>query len=105
MGLELLQEIKPAWAFRIKGTSSAALDPAFASQVIQVHRVLGWNMDRVNVHGGRPVLRDNTLTYLCPARRIASTWSESTTTWATWLNVGARAAEGKSCAQSIELVS
>ena len=26
---ERLQEMKPAWAFRIKGTSSAALDPAF----------------------------------------------------------------------------
>ena len=105
MGLELLQKIKPAWAFRIKGTSSAAHDPAFASQAIQVHRVMGWNMDRVNVHGGRPVLRDNTLTYLCPARRIASTWSESTNNWAALHNVGARVAEGKSCEQPIELVS
>jgi acetyl-CoA C-acetyltransferase len=81
---ERMQEMKPAWAFRIKGTSSAALDPAFmglgpinackqlilksklsvkdldlveineafASQSIQVHREMGWNMDRVNVHGG-----------------------------------------------------
>ena len=81
---ERMQELKPAWAFRIKGTSSAALDPAFmglgpinackqlilkarisvadldlieineafASQSIQVHREMGWNMDRVNVHGG-----------------------------------------------------
>jgi acetyl-CoA C-acetyltransferase len=81
---ERMQEMKPAWAFRIKGTSSAALDPAFmglgpinackqlilksklsvkdldlieineafASQSIQVHREMGWDMDRVNVHGG-----------------------------------------------------
>ena len=81
---ERMQEMKPAWAFRIKGTSSAALDPAFmglgpinackqlilksklgvkdldlieineafASQSIQVHREMGWDVDRVNVHGG-----------------------------------------------------
>jgi len=81
---ERMQELKPAWAFRIKGTSSAALDPAFmglgpinackqlilksklgvqdldlieineaiASQSIQVHREMGWDMSRVNVHGG-----------------------------------------------------
>jgi acetyl-CoA C-acetyltransferase len=81
---ERMDEMKPAWAFRIKGTSSAALDPAFmglgpinackqlimksklsvkdldlieineafASQSIQVHREMGWSMDRVNVHGG-----------------------------------------------------
>jgi acetyl-CoA C-acetyltransferase len=74
----------PAWAFRIKGSSSAALDPAFmglgpinackqliikshcsvqdldlieineafASQSIQVHREMGWDMNRVNVLGG-----------------------------------------------------
>lgn len=81
---ERLQEMKPAWAFRIKGTSSAALDPAFmglgpinackqlilkskisvkdldlieineafASQSIQVHKEMGWDLARVNVHGG-----------------------------------------------------
>jgi acetyl-CoA C-acetyltransferase len=81
---ERMQEMKPAWAFRIKGTSSAALDPAFmglgpinackqlilksklsvqdldlieineafASQSIQVHKEMGWDLARVNVHGG-----------------------------------------------------
>jgi acetyl-CoA C-acetyltransferase len=79
-----MEEMKPAWAFRIIGTQSSALDPAFmglgpvnackklitkahctvndidlieineafASQSIQVHREMGWNMDRVNVLGG-----------------------------------------------------
>jgi len=79
-----LKELKPAWAFRIKGTSSAALDPAymglgpinacrqliarascgvndldlieineaFASQSIQVHREMAWDMNKVNVLGG-----------------------------------------------------
>jgi acetyl-CoA C-acetyltransferase len=81
---ERMPELKPAWAFRIKGASSAALDPAFmglgpinackalimksklsvgdidlieineafASQSIQVHREMGWDLSRVNVHGG-----------------------------------------------------
>jgi acetyl-CoA C-acetyltransferase len=81
---EKVKELNPAWAFRIKGSSSAALDPAymglgpinackqliarvncsvkdldlieineaFASQSIQVHREMGWDMDKVNVHGG-----------------------------------------------------
>ncbi len=81
---EKMKELSPAWAFRIKGTSSAALDPAFmglgpinackqlihkaqctvqdldlieineafASQSIQVHREMGWDMNRVNVLGG-----------------------------------------------------
>jgi acetyl-CoA C-acetyltransferase len=79
-----LKELKPSWAFRIKGSSSAALDPAymglgpinackqlilrancgvndldlieineaFASQSIQVHREMAWDMDKVNVLGG-----------------------------------------------------
>jgi acetyl-CoA C-acetyltransferase len=79
-----MAEMKPAWAFRIKGSSSAALDPAymglgpinackqliakahcavkdldlieineaFASQSIQVHREMGWDMNKVNVMGG-----------------------------------------------------
>jgi acetyl-CoA C-acetyltransferase len=79
-----MKELQPAWAFRIKGASSAALDPAFmglgpinacrhlitqaqcnvndldlieineafASQSIQVHREMGWDMDKVNVLGG-----------------------------------------------------
>jgi acetyl-CoA C-acetyltransferase len=79
-----VKELNPAWAFRIRGSSSAALDPAymglgpinackqlitranctvkdldlieineaFASQSIQVHREMGWDMDKVNVHGG-----------------------------------------------------
>ncbi|MFI5305379.1 MAG: acetyl-CoA C-acetyltransferase [Nitrospiria bacterium] len=81
---EKVKELNPAWAFRIRGASSAALDPAymglgpinacrqlitrvncsvkdldlieineaFASQSIQVHREMGWDMDKVNVHGG-----------------------------------------------------
>lgn len=81
---EKVKELNPKWAFRIKGSSSAALDPAymglgpinacrqlldrarctvkdldlieineaFASQSIQVHREMGWDMARVNVHGG-----------------------------------------------------
>lgn len=81
---EKVKELNPAWAFRIRGSSSAALDPAymglgpinacrqliarincsvkdldlieineaFASQSIQVHREMGWDMDKVNVHGG-----------------------------------------------------
>ncbi len=81
---EKMKDLRPAWAFRIKGSSSAALDPAFmglgpinackqliekshcsvqdldlieineafASQSIQVHREMGWDMDRVNVLGG-----------------------------------------------------
>jgi acetyl-CoA C-acetyltransferase len=79
-----IKEINPAWAFRILGSQSAALDPAymglgpinacrqllararcsisdidlievneaFASQSIQVHRDLGWDMSKVNVLGG-----------------------------------------------------
>jgi len=81
---EKMKELNPAWAFRIRGSSSAALDPAFmglgpinackqliesakcsltdldlieineafASQSIQVHREMGWDMNRVNVLGG-----------------------------------------------------
>ena len=81
---EKMKELNPPWAFRIMGTSSAALDPAymglgpinacrqlilraccavndldlieineaFASQSIQVHREMGWDMEKVNVHGG-----------------------------------------------------
>jgi len=84
MSKERMKEFAPAWAFRIKGASSAALDPAFmglgpinackqliykakctvndldlieineafASQSIQVHREMGWDMDKVNVLGG-----------------------------------------------------
>jgi acetyl-CoA C-acetyltransferase len=79
-----MDELKPKWAFRILGSHSAALDPAFmglgpinasqgllqkvqcsvndldlievneafASQSIQVHREMGWDMDKVNVLGG-----------------------------------------------------
>jgi acetyl-CoA C-acetyltransferase len=79
-----MKELKPAWAFRIIGASSSALDPAFmglgpinacknivtqaqcsihdldlieineafASQSIQVHREMGWDMNKVNVLGG-----------------------------------------------------
>jgi acetyl-CoA C-acetyltransferase len=79
-----MKELQPAWAFRIIGASSAALDPAFmglgpinacknivtqarcsvhdldlieineafASQSIQVHREMGWDMNKVNVLGG-----------------------------------------------------
>lgn len=81
---EKVAELKPAWAFRIKGSSSAGLDPAymglgpinackeligrsqlkvsdldlieineaFACQSIQVHREMGWDMNKVNVLGG-----------------------------------------------------
>lgn len=81
---EKMAEMKPQWAFRILGSQSAALDPAymglgpinacralvskahcsigdldlieineaFASQSIQVHREMGWDMDKVNVLGG-----------------------------------------------------
>jgi acetyl-CoA C-acetyltransferase len=81
---EKMKELNPAWAFKIMGSSSAALDPAymglgpinacrqliarancsvddlelieineaFASQSIQVHREMGWDMDKVNVLGG-----------------------------------------------------
>lgn len=81
---EKMAELKPAWAFRILGTQSSALDPAymglgpinackaligkakcsvadldlieineaFASQSIQVHREMGWDMEKVNVLGG-----------------------------------------------------
>jgi len=79
-----MEQLKPAWAFKIMGCSSAALDPAymglgpitacqqlikrahcavkdldlieineaFASQSIQVHREMGWDMNKVNVLGG-----------------------------------------------------
>ncbi|MGO9614517.1 MAG: acetyl-CoA C-acetyltransferase [Dissulfurispiraceae bacterium] len=79
-----MEELKFPWAFKILGTQSAALDPAFmglgpinacqavmnkssytlndldlievneafASQSLQVHRALGWDMDKVNVLGG-----------------------------------------------------
>lgn len=79
-----MKQLNPAWAFRIVGSSSAALDPAymglgpinackkliarvnctvndldlieineaFASQSIQVHREMGWDMNKVNVLGG-----------------------------------------------------
>ncbi len=81
---EKMKQLNPAWAFKIVGTSSAALDPAymglgpikackqlvakvdctlndldlieineaFASQSIQVHREMGWDMNKVNVLGG-----------------------------------------------------
>jgi len=81
---EKMKQLNPAWAFRIVGASSAALDPAymglgpinackklmarvhctvddlnlieineaFASQSIQVHREMGWDMNKVNVLGG-----------------------------------------------------
>jgi len=79
-----MKELSPTWAFRIRGSSSAAIDPAFmglgpinackqliaraqcsvtdldlieineafASQSIQVHREMGWDMNKVNVLGG-----------------------------------------------------
>jgi len=79
-----LNDMNPPWAFKIIGSQSAALDPAymglgpihacqlllarghcsandidlvevneaFASQSIQVHREMGWDMDKVNVLGG-----------------------------------------------------
>jgi acetyl-CoA C-acetyltransferase len=81
---EVLIELNPAWAFKILGSHSSALDPAFmglgpigasqgllarglctlndldlievneafASQSIQVHREMGWDMGKVNVNGG-----------------------------------------------------
>jgi acetyl-CoA C-acetyltransferase len=81
---ETLEKLNCAWAFKIIGSSSAALDPAymglgpinackqliskarfsvkdfdlieineaFASQSIQVHREMGWDMNKVNVLGG-----------------------------------------------------
>jgi len=81
---EKMKQLNPAWAFKIVGSSSAALDPAymglgpinackqliaraycavndldlieineaFASQSIQVHREMGWDMNKVNVLGG-----------------------------------------------------
>jgi acetyl-CoA C-acetyltransferase len=81
---EKMKEMNPIWAFRIRGSASAALDPAymglgpinacrnllvkancsvkdldlieineaFASQSIQVHRDMGWDMSKVNVLGG-----------------------------------------------------
>ena len=81
---ERMEKIKPPWAFKILGSSTAALDPAFmglgpidacrhliararlnvkdidlieineafASQSIQVHREMGWDMNKVNVLGG-----------------------------------------------------
>lgn len=81
---ERMAELNPSWAFRIVGSQSAALDPAFmglgpinackallqrvkliprdldlievneafASQSIQVHREMGWDMEKVNVLGG-----------------------------------------------------
>jgi len=81
---EVLQTLNPAWAFKILGSQSAGLDPAymglgpinacqkllgrglftindldlievneaFASQSIQVHREMGWDLDKVNVLGG-----------------------------------------------------
>ncbi|MFM8332340.1 MAG: acetyl-CoA C-acetyltransferase, partial [Candidatus Methylumidiphilus sp.] len=79
-----LEALNPAWAFKILGSQSAGLDPAymglgpvnacqkllgrgfcsindldlievneaFASQSIQVHRDMGWDLDKVNVLGG-----------------------------------------------------
>lgn len=79
-----MNELNPQWAFRIMGSASAALDPAFmglgpinackallsrtgcsindldlieineafASQSIQVHRHMEWDLDKVNVLGG-----------------------------------------------------
>jgi acetyl-CoA C-acetyltransferase len=79
-----MEELNPPWAFKIRGSASAAIDPAymglgpinacrrliarvnctlddldlieineaFASQSIQVHRDMGWDMQKVNVLGG-----------------------------------------------------
>ncbi|MDX1763569.1 MAG: acetyl-CoA C-acyltransferase, partial [bacterium] len=79
-----MDALKPKWAFRIMGSQSAGLDPAymglgpinasqgllkktkctvndldlievneaFAVQSIQVHREMGWDLDKVNVLGG-----------------------------------------------------
>jgi acetyl-CoA C-acetyltransferase len=81
---EIVEQLKPAWAFKILGTNSSAINPAymglgpisasqgllergicsvkdldlievneaFASQSIQVHREMGWDMSKVNVNGG-----------------------------------------------------
>ncbi|MEI7867305.1 MAG: acetyl-CoA C-acetyltransferase [Candidatus Methylumidiphilus sp.] len=81
---DVLIEMNPAWAFKILGAQSSALNPAFmglgpisacqgllarglcsindldlievneafASQSIQVHREMGWDMGKVNVNGG-----------------------------------------------------
>jgi len=80
----VMEELQPAFAFKILGAHSSALDPAFmglgpisaaqgllarglcsihdldlievneafASQSIQVHREMGWDMNKVNVNGG-----------------------------------------------------
>jgi acetyl-CoA C-acetyltransferase len=79
-----MKEMNPPWAFKIRASSTAAIDPAFmglgpidacrqvldrarigvkdldlvevneafASQSLQVHRALKWDMDKVNVLGG-----------------------------------------------------
>ena len=76
--------MRPPWAFKIRASSTAAIDPAFmglgpinackdllsrgklnvkdldlieineafAAQSIQVHREMGWSLDKVNVLGG-----------------------------------------------------
>jgi len=81
---QAMEALNPAWAFKIIGSQSAGLDPAymglgpvnacqkllgrgvcsikdldlievneaFASQSIQVHREMGWDLDKVNVLGG-----------------------------------------------------
>ena len=81
---DVMEQLKPAWAFKILGAHSSALNPAFmglgpisacqgllarglctindldlieineafASQSIQVHREMGWDMSKVNVNGG-----------------------------------------------------
>ena len=81
---DVMEQLKPAWAFTILGAHSSALNPAFmglgpisacqgllarglctindldlieineafASQSIQVHREMGWDMSKVNVNGG-----------------------------------------------------
>ena len=81
---ERMKEMNPPWAFKILGSATAALDPAFmglgpinackhliakvhctvdnldlieineafASQSIQVHREMGWDINKVNVLGG-----------------------------------------------------
>jgi acetyl-CoA C-acetyltransferase len=81
---ERMKELDPPWAFRIRASTSTAIDPAFmglgpiyackhllsragltvkdldlieineafASQSLQVHREMGWDMEKVNVLGG-----------------------------------------------------
>ncbi len=81
---ERMKELHPPWAFKIRASSTAAIDPAFmglgpidackqvlgraqidvkdldlievneafASQSLQVHRALKWDMEKVNVLGG-----------------------------------------------------